>query len=239
MRYLIFTLCCVGMLTGCQTASPVQKKSEALSATLPDVDTSKQPGLFEQYHLGKFTVGGWVNQKLGQYFQPIQPQNEQAAVVYMYRPDTKWNRQEIAAANLYINGTRIPSLLHNHYYWLELPQGTYRISTSRPLTVIHFQKPKYIDLTVDAGQVYYLKYDEENPARKERTGPFVVVSEKTGRNEIAFTRLKSSSYNFVAQDESGQVRTKPQELKPAKYDEKSDVLLVKPFKIWNPLTWIF
>ena len=65
----------------------------------------------------------------------------------------------------------------------------------------------------------------------------MVMPDKVARQEIAFTRLKSSSYNFVAQDESGGVRSKPQELKPVKYDEKSEVLLVKPFKIWNPLTW--
>jgi hypothetical protein len=38
------------------------------------------------------------------------------------------------------------------------------------------------------------------------------MPEKIGRNEIAFTRLKSSSYNFVAQDTSGKIRHKPQEL---------------------------
>ena len=94
------------------------------------------------------------------------------------------------------------------------------------------------DLTVDAAQTYFIKYDEENKiSRSEHTGPWMVMPDKVARQEIAFTRLKSSSYNFVAQDESGRVRSKPQELKPVKYDEKSEVLLVKPFKIWNPLTW--
>ena len=237
MRYLLLSLCCVGILAGCHSKAQLKSEPEALTATLPKVDPDKEPGILDQYHVGKFSVGGWVNQKLGQYFQPIQAQNPQAAVVYLYRPDSRWNQQEIAAANLFINGKRIPSLLNNHYYWLELPAGTYRISTSRPLTVFHFQEPKYINMTVDAGQSYYLKYDEENPARKERSGPFLIMPEKIGRNEIAFTRLKSSSYNFVAQDLSGKIRHKPQELKPAKYDEKSDVLLVKPFKIWNPMTW--
>ncbi|MPW43437.1 DUF2846 domain-containing protein [Acinetobacter guerrae] len=237
MRYLLLSICCVGVLAGCHSSSQLKAEPETLTSTLPKVDIHQEPGILDQYHVGGFSVGGWVNQKLGQYFQPIQPQNPQAAVVYLYRPDSRWNQQEIAAANIFINGKRIPSLLNNHYYWLELPAGTYRISTSRPLTVFHFQEPKYIDMTVGAGQSYYLKYDEENPARKERTGPFLIMQEKMGRNEIAFTRLKSSSYNFVAQDTSGKIRHKPQELKPAKYDEKSDVLLVKPFKIWNPMTW--
>ncbi|EEH67682.1 hypothetical protein HMPREF0023_2775 [Acinetobacter sp. ATCC 27244] len=226
------------MLAGCQSHKTVEEKPTALTATLPPIDTEKEPGLFDQYHVGGFTVGGWVNQKLGQHFSPIKPQNEQAAVVYLYRPDTRWNRQEIAAANLFINGHRIPSLLHNHYYWLELPAGTYRLSVSRPLVGLHFQKPKYIDFSVDAGQTYFIKYDEENKVeRSVRSGPFMPTPDKVARQEIAFTRLKSSSYNFVAQEESGKVRSKPQELKPEKYDVKSEVHLVKPFKLWNPLTW--
>ncbi len=146
MRYLIVSLCCAGLFVGCQSSSHLEKNPSELTATLPKVDVEKEPGLLDQYHLGGFTVGGWVNQKLGQTFAPIKPQNEQAAVVYLYRPDTKWNRQEIAAINLFVNGKRIPSLLHNHYYWIELPAGTYRLSASRPLLGIHFQEPKYIDI---------------------------------------------------------------------------------------------
>ncbi|MEW7964027.1 DUF2846 domain-containing protein, partial [Acinetobacter baumannii] len=201
MRYLIIALSCAALLAGCQSSSHLEKNSGELTATLPKVDVDKEPGLLDQYRLGGFTVGGWVNQKLGQTFAPVKPQNEQAAVVYLYRPDTKWNRQEIAAINLFVNGKRIPSLLHNHYYWIELPAGTYRISASRPLLGIHFQEPKYIDITVDAGASYYLKYDEENKMdRSEHTGPFMLMQDNIGRREIAFTELKSSSYNFDAED---------------------------------------
>ncbi len=39
---------------------------------------------------------------------------------------------------------------------------TYRLSlVSRPLAGMHFQKPKYLDFTVDASQTYFIKYDEE------------------------------------------------------------------------------
>lgn len=210
MRYLIIALSCAALLAGCQSSSHLEKNSGELTATLPKVDVDKEPGLLDQYRLGGFTVGGWVNQKLGQTFAPVKPQNEQAAVVYLYRPDTKWNRQEIAAINLFVNGKRIPSLLHNHYYWIELPAGTYRISASRPLLGIHFQEPKYIDITLDAGASYYLKYDEENKMdRSEHTGPFMLMQDNIGRREIAFTELKSSSYNFVAEDASGKIRHKP------------------------------
>ena len=143
------------------------------------------------------------------------------------------------ASSLFINSERIPSLLNNHYYWVELPAGTYRISTSRPVGVQHFQKPKYLDFTVQAGQSYFIKYDEENlTTRREVSGPLILMPEKTGLNEIAYTQLKSESYNFVALDQnSGKLRKKAQKLKPAKYDPAEDVQLTQPFKIWNPLTW--
>ena len=237
MRGVCIAVCASFILLGCHGKSAMEHTQA--TSTLKPVDTEHEPGLLEQYRFGMFSIGGWVNQKMGQRFQPVQAQDEQAAIVYLYRPDSKWNRQEIVASSLFINSERIPSLLNNHYYWVELPAGTYRISTSRPVGVQHFQKPKYLDFTVQAGQSYFIKYDEENlPTRREVSGPLIMVPEKTGLNEIAYTQLKSESYNFVALDQkSGKLRKKAQKLKPAKYDPAEDVQLTKPFKIWNPLTW--
>ena len=237
MRGVCIAVCASFILLGCHGKSAMEHTQA--TSTLKPVDTEHEPGLLEQYRFGMFSIGGWVNQKMGQRFQPVQAQDEQAAIVYLYRPDSKWNRQEIVASSLFINSERIPSLLNNHYYWVELPAGTYRISTSRPVGVQHFQKPKYLDFTVQAGQSYFIKYDEENlSTRREVSGPLIMVPEKIGLNEIAYTQLKSESYNFVALDQkSGKLRKKAQKLKPAKYDPAEDVQLTKPFKIWNPLTW--
>lgn len=225
------------ILLGCHGKSAMEHTQA--TSTLKPVNTEHEPGLLEQYRFGMFSIGAWVNQKIGQRFRPVQAQNDQAAIVYLYRPDSKWNRQEIVASSLFINSERIPSLLNNHYYWVELPAGTYRISTSRPVGVQHFQKPKYLDFTVQAGQSYFIKYDEENlTTRREVSGPLILMPEKTGLNEIAYTQLKSESYNFVALDQnSGKLRKKAQKLKPAKYDPAEDAQLTQPFKIWNPLTW--
>jgi hypothetical protein len=91
--------------------------------------------------------------KIRSIFAPIKPQNEQAAVVYLYRPDTKWNRQEIAAQFIY-NGNEF------QVYYIIIIIG---LNCQQELIVfckssfgIHFQKPKYIDFTVDAGTSYYL-----------------------------------------------------------------------------------
>ncbi|WP_180174213.1 DUF2846 domain-containing protein [Acinetobacter sp. YH01022] len=237
MRGVCIAVCASFILLGCHGKSAMEHTQA--TSTLKPVNTENEPGLLEQYRFGMFSIGAWVNQKIGQRFQPVQAQNDQAAIVYLYRPDSKWNRHEIVASSLFINSEHIPSLLNNHYYWVELPAGTYRISTSRPVGVQHFQKPKYLDFTVQAGQSYFIKYDEENlTTRREVSGPLILMPEKMGLNEIAYTQLKSESYNFVALDQnSGKLRKKAQKLKPAKYDPAEDVQLTKPFKLWNPLTW--
>ena len=130
-------------LLGCHGKSSLEQQPHLASA-LKEVNVQHEPSIMEQYRIGVFTIGGWVNQAQGNHFQTIKPQHDQAAVVYLYRPDSKWNRQEIVASSLFLNSERIPSLLNNHYYWVELPAGTYRLPSSRPLGIYHFQKPKYL-----------------------------------------------------------------------------------------------
>lgn len=238
MRVVAMVIMSSIALVGCHGKKTVVQQPE-LASTLKNIDLTKKPGFAEQHKIGMFTIGSWVNQKQGQHFQTVKPQHDQAAIVYLYRPDSKWNRQEIVAASIFINQHRIPSLLNNHYYWVELPAGSYRLSTSRPLGAQHFQKPKYIDFTVQAGESYFIKYDEENiNTRYTQTGPLMLMPHNVGLNEIAFTEQKSDSYNFVAVDQqTGKVRKKAQTLPEPDYDPKQDVQLTTPFKIWNPLTW--
>ncbi|ANF81020.1 hypothetical protein A3K93_01650 [Acinetobacter sp. NCu2D-2] len=238
MRVIAMVIISSLALMGCHGKKAVVEQP-ALASTLKNIDLTKKPGFAEQHRLGMFTIGSWVNQKQGQHFQVVKPQHDQAAIVYLYRPDSKWNRQEIVAASLFINQERIPSLLNNHHYWLEIPAGTYRLSTSRPLGALHFQKPKYVDFTVQAGESYFIKYDEENiGTRYTPTGPLILVPKSVAMTEIAFTEQKSDSFNFVAEDQhTGKVRKKAQKLKEPDYDPKQDVQLTTPFKLWNPMTW--
>ena len=237
MRIVIILMLTSLSFVGCHSKKEVDQTQ--LPSTLPVLDLEKKPGFVEQHRVGMMSVGGWVNQKLGQKFSLVTAQHNQAAIVYLYRPDSKWNRQEIVATSFFINKQHIPSLLHNHYYWLELPEGQYRLSTSRPLGALHFQKPKYLDFSVQAGQSYFIKYDEENFTTKRAvSGPLMLVPETVALEEIAFTQMKSNSYNFVAEDQvTGKLRKKAQKIEEADYDPKQDVQLTTPFKIWNPLTW--
>ena len=238
MRGVAIVLISSLALLGCHGKKAVVEPTQSLS-TLKNIDLDKKPGFVEQHRIGMFTIGGWVNQKQGNRFQTVKAQHDDAAIVYLYRPDSRWNRQEIVAASLFINQEHIPSLLHNHYYWIELPAGTYRLSTSRPLGALHFQKQKYLDFSVEAGQSYFIKYDEENiSTRRSVSGPLMLMPEKVGLNEIAFTQHKSDSFNFVAQDqETGKIRKKAQKIEATAYDPSLDVQLKAPFKLWDPRTW--
>lgn len=238
MRGVAIVLISSLVLMGCHGKKALVEPSQPLS-TLKNIDLEKKPGFIEQHRMGMMSIGGWVNQKQGQAFQTVQPQHADAAIVYLYRPDSNWNRQEIVAASLFINQQHIPSLLHNHYYWVELPAGSYRLSSSRPLGALHFQKPKYLDFSVEAGQSYFIKYDEENfNTRRSMSGPLMLMPHNVGLNEIAFTQLKSHSFNFVAQDQkTGKVRKKAQKIQMSKYDPATDVQLTAPFKLWDPRSW--
>lgn len=248
MRTQTLILLALPFLVACQTkvssTATMPAAPEKLVATVKPVDFAKHPGMAEQYRAGKFSVGYWANQKPGQIFQSIKPQNPNAAVVYLYRPNSRWNRAEAVAPNFFLNGERIPSLINNHYYWMELPEGQYRITLSRPLGVLHFQKPKVVDFSVKSGQQYFLKYEEESfrGAPDEnlgllRVGPFMQMPTKQGLSEIRSTQLKSPGLNFVAvQDRKGRYSSEPQKIEND-YKESDDLAIAKRFKLWNPLTW--
>ena len=166
MRILILTLLASTGLVACSsTPKQTQVTHNQVVSTLDAVDFSEKPSFIKsklnQYKVAGFSLGSWVNQEPGQYFKLVKPQNENAAVVYLYRPDSKWNRQEIVAPSFFLNDKRIPSLISNHYYWIELAEGDYNLSLSRPLAVMHFQKPLSVNFTVKAGEQYFLKYEEE------------------------------------------------------------------------------
>ncbi len=244
MRYLLLTILGSGMLWGCHT-QPVSPLTPALVSTLKNIDLSQSPSMLEQHRVGMFSVGSWVNQKPGQLFQRVKPQHPQAAVVYLYRPDSRWNRQEVVAPNFFLNGERIPSLISNHYYWLELAEGHYRLTISRPLGVIHFQKPVVADFKVSAGQQYFLKYEEEkfrgSPDHNLgllRAGPLMQMPVKQGLREIRTTQLKSPGLNFAAfTDAQGKLTEPKRKIVKQNYEEGEELALKKRFKLWNPLTW--
>ena len=249
MRYLGLIILVSCGLTACQSHKAIEQQSTKVVSTLNPIDFKKEDSFvhekLDQYKVGGFSVGSWVNQTTGQYFKLVKPQSAQAAVVYFYRADSKWNRQEIIPTNFFLNGKRIPSLISNHYYWIELAPGDYKLSLSRPLAVFHFQKPKVAYFTVEEGGQYFVKYEEEKfrggpngEAGLLRVGPLMQMPTRQGLKEIAMTQLKSPGLNFVAEvTADGRVLKPKQEIKGEPYKVSDDVHLATPFKLWNPMTW--
>lgn len=261
MRYICILVCATTM-TGCATTakwqsslmpnrlqSSQQPAVEAIAtkdlSRLPHVDFDKAPSITQQYRLGKFSLGAWLNHTIGQHFVAVNIQHPDAAMVYLYRPDSQWNKQEILAPNFFLNGERIPSLLNNHYYWVELPAGQYRLSSSHPLAFQHFQKPKLLDFQVEAGRTYYIKYEEQG----FRTGgtyqhPFYQMDSQVGLSEIRSTQLKSAGISFV-KFEPNQSKVVLENIHGSQFkavdksqlSEKQQLNLKKTVKFWNPFSW--
>lgn len=266
MRYLpIISLLAIA-LSGCSTTpsdSPSysvfglikykkQSNEDAVvnASTLKTIDYENTDMHKNRFRIDPFSVGAWVNQKQGDIFRQVRPTDPSAAIVYLYRIDSSWNRQEIVAPNFFLNDKRIPSLLNNHYYWIELPEGTYRLNISRPVGVIHFQKGTATDFRVEAGKQYFLKYEEQNFRGKPnnsdgllKAGPLIQMPTQVGLSEINSTTLKTPGLSFVKREDLEPTELSvfnqqaPRKVNKAHLEEKKKLYLSKPFKLWNPLTW--
>jgi hypothetical protein len=228
---------------------------------LPEYDVS-QPTDSGRYKLHGFSLGSWAVDRFrkdqGELFQPVPVLDQKFALVYFYRPQSRWAEAEILAASIFLNDVRLPSLLNNSYYWLEMKPGTYRMRISRPLGFIYFQKGTVADIQVEAGKTYYLRYDEQNyrghpdPALGLfSAGPLDQLPAKDAIPEIRSTTLKTPGYSFVDDPDKPVIETQDttkgdytsfngQEGKPipnARLERKQDVALGVPVIWWNPFTW--
>lgn len=270
MRYLTLIPLVAVMLSGCSTnpdaTTHLVKKLDvfklvrykeqpkpdevANNSTLKSIDYAREDLHKNRFRLDPFSVGGWVNQKQGDIFKQVIPTTPDSAIVYLYRIDSSWNRQEIVAPNFFLNDQRIPSLLHNHYYWIELPAGTYRLNISRPLGVLHFQKGAATDFTVQAGKSYFLKYEEQQFRGKPnnddgllKVGPLLQMPTQQALQEITPTVLKSPGLSFVKRSDldipelAAFNNKQPDKVSKQNVVEGRALILTKPFKLWNPTTW--
>ena len=244
----VFSLSIV--LAACQSANvATQKENLQVISTLDPVNFAEEKSFvsqkMDQYKISGMSLGSWVNQKPGQYFKLVNPQHEKAAVLYLYRADSKWNRQEIIAPSFFLNGKRIPSLISNHYYWVELAEGDYQLSLSRPLAVLHFQKPLKVNFKVKAGEQYFLKYEEEQfrggpngDADLLRVGPLMQMPTRQALKEIGMTQLKTPGLNYVAQVlPNGNLKKPKTKIKGEDFKASDNIHLKEPFKLYDPRTW--
>ncbi|WP_250658721.1 DUF2846 domain-containing protein [Alkalimarinus coralli] len=91
------------------------------------------------------------------------------ALVYFYRPDSRWASEEIDAPSVFIDDHRYVSLRANGFTWLEMAPGPKQITMRRPIGLLlgfegvgDFALSKIVDaeFQVEAGKVYYFRYSE-------------------------------------------------------------------------------
>jgi len=130
------------------------------------------------------------------------------AMVYFYRPYSRWAAEEIDAPSIFIDDRRYFSMRGAGFTWLEMAPGTRRITIRRPIGLLlgfegmgdfALSMPLDTEFTVKAGEVYYFRYSELNKPAKINSelpadsalgqGDMQLVTADTAFEEIVETRL--------------------------------------------------
>lgn len=207
-------------------------------------------------------LGAYLSPTQGHYFRPVEPLDSRNAIVYIYRPHSTWNAQELQAPGFFLNGTFIYGLKNAGYFWVEVPAGRYTLVAKRPLAVVYFKTIFELPLNLEGGKNYFFRYDEEDvaPEPKKNTpppapdalvhlGPLKQMSDDQGLREIEGTVLQWPGLT-VALDQA-EVWA-PFDLYPNATDvpasnievDKAPPAQGRPASLkgghrvwWNPLTW--
>lgn len=140
--------------------------------------------------------GSFLAPAKGEFFKPVLPTDSRNAIVYVYRPQSDWNDQEIQAPGFFLNGRFLSGLKSGSYFWFEIPASTYYLSAKRPFTFFYLTTIFETDVNFEGGKSYYFRYDEERPGPKKPAkgaallvvGPLQQMPALQGQAEIAQTR---------------------------------------------------
>ena len=205
--------------------------------------------LLDTYRPREFTIGSYLAPTKGSLFQPVPATDARNAIVYIYRPGSTWNEEEIIAPSLFLNGRRLHGLRNNAYFWVELQAGEYEFAGRRPVGPVYLGYIFKTKLKVEGGKQYYFRYDEEGfrvPPDKKlgllRLGPMNQMPEEMAMKEIRLTRLDRPGYAFAT---ASQQRWKPFDLyadgehpvPEARLQMQKDVRIGRIPVWWHPLSW--
>jgi len=121
--------------------------------------------------IGKST-GAFLDPVKGKRFVHISNDlwnSNQNALIYFYRPHSKWAAEEVESPDVYIDGKSYFNFRDNSFTWFEVYPGKIHIVIRRPLLGLEgmgsFNLDKITDkvLNVKAGHLYHLRYSEIKP----------------------------------------------------------------------------
>lgn len=154
------------------------------------------------------TPGTWLHPPKGPLFEPMDTLDPRNAMIYVYRPSTSWEDQELQAPTFFINGAKLFGLKSGSYTWVEIHAGTFNFYAKRPLSILLIKKIFQLDLKLEGGQNYYLRYSEDapfsydaeglNPAEFMHDGFLQQVPESVALNEIASLKLDQQGVYYQA-----------------------------------------
>lgn len=153
----------------------------------------------------KMSWGAQIKPVEGPGYHPVMETDPLNAVVYVYRPFSDWADQELQAPSFFIQEQRMFGLKNNMYVALELEPGRHLFSARRPLAILHVEKIFELELDVDPGEVYYMRYSEVDiPPELSfeegfvSDGPFYQVTQEFARHELRLTQSADAVIEQVA-----------------------------------------
>lgn len=184
------------------------------------------------------------------------------AMVYFYRPDSRWASDEIDAPSVFINDHRYVSLRANGFTWLEMAPGPKQITMRRPIGLLlgfegigDFALSKIVDaeFEVEAGKVYYFRYSEVeapsaanpslSPDHPLAQGDMQLVTRDVAIKEIVDTRFienqppfakNSAGVSIVEQNKEDDFKREKARLEVAKEEELAQL---KNDGYWRESKW--
>lgn len=205
--------------------------------------------VIDTYRLRAFSIGSYLFPTEGSLFQPIPVTDARNAIVYIYRPHSAWNKEEVISPSVFLNGRRLHGIRDGAYYWMELPAGQYDFAIRRPIGPVYLTHIFKTKLKVEGGRSYYFRYDEENfrPQPDASLNLFkekylTELPEKMALSEIRETRLDKPGWAFATPQ---QTRWKPFDLyddgehpvPEQRLQKEKDLQVAKEVLFWDPMTW--
>jgi hypothetical protein len=151
-------------------------------------------------------MGSFMFPNKGEFFRPLMPTDSRNAIVYVYRPQTDWNDQEVQSPGFFLDGQFLSGLKSGSYFWFEVPASQYYFNAKRPLAVIYLKTIFEAEFFFEGNKSYYFRYDEEKPGPKKAVkgaamlsvGALKQMSEAQALSEIRETRVMGVGKVFLA-----------------------------------------
>jgi hypothetical protein len=145
------------------------------------------------------TPGAFIQAVQGDEYEPMETLDPRNAMVYIYRPPTRWGYEEVQAPTFFIDAQKLFGVKSGAYTWLELHGGRYDFYARRPLGVLFLKTIFEMPLEVEGGKTYFLRYSEtdpvkmgeivSNPTEYMQAGPIQQVPANYARREIEHLRM--------------------------------------------------